>query len=94
MWVKKIRIGEYLAKLQARRGCLVHVQFLCLADALLEDLLNFLPINCWSADSVYGCLWHSPLCTSYDTIRDAILTCTRKLTSVSLIYRTVHGTNN
>ena len=32
--------------------------------------------------------------TSYDTIRDAILTCARKLTQINLIYRTEPTTKN
>jgi len=50
---KKIKIGEFLVKLQAERGCLMH--FACLANTLLKDeesaqdvlacnFANYLPI--------------------------------------------------
>ena len=44
--------------------------------------------RCWNGTSYTRCICMSPVRIRYDTIRDAILTCARKPTRVSLIYRT------
>ena len=58
------------------------------AEALLRSTLNMMCVNCYQPERQCE---HCALCTRmirHDTIRDAILTCARKPTRVSLIYRT------